>query len=354
MDEKTKSLKAGRTAAALLAILLLSSALAIMATADATTTISIPDVEVASGVNTTVPIMINDVTDPDGVGTVYINLTYDPSVVNVVSVSDANSDFSMVVPNIGDGYTTIGASYFGVAPGPTGDVYLVDVTLEAVGGPGDTTPLSITIVELLDAAPSQNPISATPDDGTFTIQADVTAPIIKAEPVIIPEDTDGVPLWGEMSTIDATDDSAISTITVNLSAMGGSPITYMSNAGNYSDGTLWCVFNVTNVSVGTAKWNATSETYEPYYLSVNATDIYSTSNTSVSIELTVMKNGDVNEEGSVSFGDVTYLGNHVLGTLGYDIQECICDVNGDGSVSFGDVTYLGNHILGTLGYGTLK
>jgi hypothetical protein len=96
-----------------------------------------------------------------------------------------------------------------------------------------------------------------------------------ADPIIIPEDTDEVPLWGEMVTIDVTDDSAISTVTVDLSAMGGSPITTVSKAGNYySDGTLWCVFNVTNASVGTAKWNATSGTYEPYYLQVNATDIY--------------------------------------------------------------------------------
>ena len=35
-------------------------------------------------------------------------------------------------------------------------------------------------------------------------------------------------------------------------------------------------------------------------------------------------------------------------------QEGVSGVNGDGSVDFADVTYLGNHVVGTLGYEILK
>ena len=183
-------------------------------------------------------------------------------------------------------------------------------------------------------------------------------PIVKktyTEPVVIPEDTDEVPLWGEMVTIDATDDSAISTVRVDLSQMGGSAITNASNAGNYSDGTLWCVFNVTNASVGTAKWNATSGTYESYSLPVNATDIYSNSNTSVSIELVVMKNGDVSRNGDVTLYDSYYIAMWFLDKVGFEeIVEEVADVSGNGEVSMYDSYYLAMWFLDKTGFEKLK
>jgi len=308
---------------------------------------------VAAGANTTVPIMINDVMDPDGVGTANINLTFDPTVVHVKGVSNANSDFDMVISNIGTGYTTIGASYYGVPPGPTGDVYLADVTLEAVGAPGATSPLQISIVELLDATPSQNPISATPDDGTFTIHipADTTAPIVKnpsAVPMIIPEDTDNNPLWGELAnlTVEATDESGIAnvTVTVNLSPVG-KKVKVMNLIGNYTNGILWGIFNYsTNASIGTAGWNGTA--YEPYQLEINATDICGNSNTSVSIELTVMKNGDVTSDGKVNLGDGIRMINHYFYPADpkYSLpSDTIADVTGDKNVNLGDGIRMINH-----------
>jgi hypothetical protein len=137
----------------------------------------------------------------------------------------------------------------------------------------------------------------------------------------------------------------------------GLGVACMFNIGNYTvESTLWTVYNYsTNASEGTAGWNETLETYVPYCLPVNATDIYGNSNTSVCIELTVMKNGDVNEDGSVNFGDVTYLANHVVSTAGYEsMEDGIAEVNGDTSVNFGDVTYLANHVVSTAGYEELK
>lgn len=179
---------------------------------------------------------------------------------------------------------------------------------------------------------------------------------LQAEPIIIPVDTDNEPLWGETTElmVNVSGDSNVDSVIINLSSIVGKSITYMNNKGNYSeDSVLWCIFNyTTNASKGSAFEGGS---YVPYLLQVNATDIYGISNTSVSIEVIVMENGDVNEDGSVNFVDVTYLANHVVGTSGYgSMEDNVADVSGDGSVNFVDVTFLANHVVGTSGYEKLK
>ena len=339
-----------------LVVLCLLTTLAPLAFSAPGTTVSVGSATAGEGETAVVPLMIESVTNLGGAS---INLTYNASVVNVTSVSDSDFDSAPNLNTRGPGWVLLEGGQY--ETGLNDDVKLCDATLEAIGNKGDTSPLNLNDVTLEDMA--MQPITVDEVlNGTFTIQEDNTAPIVEksyTEPIIIPEDTDGVPLWGEMVTIDATDGSAISTVTVNLSAMGGSPITNVSNAGNYSDGTFWCVFNATNASVGTAEWNATSGTYEPYYLPVNATDIYGNSNTSVSINLIVMKNGDVQPydgDGEVDFThDALYLVRHTKGVPGYvDIRDNIADVTGDGTIDFThDALYLVRHTKGVPGYEVL-
>jgi hypothetical protein len=339
------------------------------------TVISIEDVDVALGGSATVPIYIYDVTDPDGVGTVQLALLYNASVVQITGTNDSNTDFSFVTPNIDNtnGILTVGGTHMGAAPGPTGDVRVIDVTFTAVGSAGEESLLDITATLLKDATVQQNDITHDVDDGYFTISEEEESipPIVtnaSVDPLVIPDDTDNEPRWGELAElmVNVTDESELASVTVNLSAIGGGSkepmgnglgVACMFNIGNYTvESTLWTVYNYsTNASEGTAGWNETLETYVPYCLPVNATDIYGNSNTSVCIELTVMKNGDVNEDGSVNFGDVTYLANHVVSTAGYEsMEDGIAEVNGDTSVNFGDVTYLANHVVSTAGYEELK
>jgi hypothetical protein len=176
----------------------------------------------------------------------------------------------------------------------------------------------------------------------------VTSP--NAYPQVIPEDTDNDPLLDELSKLSVvvTDDSEIASVTINLSSIGGSAVQKMALCGN-----VW--YYKTNASIDSAIFVSADGGYMPHLLQVNATDVHGYSNTSVFIELMVMKNGDVNEDGFVNFGDVTYLANHVVGTGGYEsMEDNVADVNGDSSVNFGDVTYLANHVVGTNGYGKLK
>jgi PGF-CTERM protein len=144
------------------------------------TTISIEDVEVALGGSATVPIYIYDVTDPDGAGTVQLDLLYNASVVQVTGTDDSNTDFSFVTPNIDNtnGIFTVGGTYMGAAPGPTGDVRVIDVTFTAVGSAGKESLLDITNTLLMDATVQQNDITHDVDDGTFTIEGGVAPPTI--------------------------------------------------------------------------------------------------------------------------------------------------------------------------------
>jgi len=189
-----------------------------------------------------------------------------------------------------------------------------------------------------------------------------------AEPYVIPEDTDGVPSWGESATLsvnvtNVTSMPEIGNITIDLAAIGGRSITYMSLVGNYTESsTLWCMFNhTTNASVGTANWNGTA--YVPHSLQVNATDARdpanSTFNNSVSIDLLVMKNGDVQPyegDGEVDFThDALYLVRYTKNVPGYEgIRDTIADVTGDGEVDFThDALYLVRHTKNVPGYEVL-
>ncbi|MCG7850096.1 MAG: putative Ig domain-containing protein, partial [ANME-2 cluster archaeon] len=185
------------------------------------------------------------------------------------------------------------------------------------------------------------------EDVTITvndIQEDTTPPSVTyptAAPFIIPTDTDSDPQWGESSRLNVTvtDDDGIASVTIDLSAIGGSAAQPMANIG----GNIWSVATV--ASAGTPP--------QTYDLRVNATDIYGHSNTSAVISLTVVKNGDVNNDGKVDYiGDAVYLVRHTRNTPGYEeVLYGIADVTGDGKVDFvNDAVYLVRHTTNVPGY----
>jgi hypothetical protein len=304
------------------------------------TEISIGDVIAAPGAAETTSIMIN-VTDPSGLGAATINLTYDPSVCVVTNVVKGPSSFDSLTSSH---------------------------TLKAVGDPDDSSTLNLNVEVLRNNTGKL--ISYVVNNGTFTIQADNEPPIVtnpSADPLIIPDDTDNEPRWGELAElkVNVTDESEIASVTVNLSAIGGGSkepmgdgtgVACMFNIGNYTVGsTLWTVYNyTTNASEGTSGWNETLGTYVPYCLPVNATDIYGKSNTSVCINLTVMNNGDVSSDGETDSWDCTYLARSIAGIPGYTMVDEVADVSGDSEADSWDCTYLARHIAEIPGYDKLK
>jgi hypothetical protein len=170
-----------------------------------------------------------------------------------------------------------------------------------------------------------------------------------AEPNIIPEDTDNNPLWGELANLSVviTDDSAITSVTIDLTSLGGSAVQPIARIGA-SD-----IWNVSaNASIGTAGW--TGSAYVPYLLQVNATDQYGASNDSVSVELLVMKNGDVDENGAINLDDAIYLANYALLVPGYGLVPEVADVDGSSEVNLDDAVYLANHVMIVPEYESLR
>ena len=189
-----------------------------------------------------------------------------------------------------------------------------------------------------------------------TTVIDLTPPAVtnaSAEPKIIPKDTDGVPLCGETSNLSVvvTDESNISSVTINLSAIGGSTVQPMRRI---MDSNVWVV--TTNASVGSAIFEGG---YVPSLLEVNATDEHLNSNTAANVELVVVKSGDVHgTNGNVEFrSDALYLVRYTKKVPFYNtIQENVADVGKrDGVLDFRhDALYLVRHTRNVPGYEVLN
>jgi len=159
----------------------------------------------------------------------------------------------------------------------------------------------------------------------------------------IPDDTDNEPLWGETAQLNVTvtDESNISSVTINLSEIGGSSAKPMLNIG----GNIYST--TTNASAGTPP--------KVYNLTVNATDVYGNSNISSTIRLKVMKNGDCTGNGSVNIGDALRLANNVShpGNSNYILSSpYVCEVTGNAVINIGDALRLANNVShpGNLAY----
>jgi len=188
------------------------------------------DVTASKGSYVTVPVMIYDAT---GVACSGVNLTYDVSVVNVIGVTqgDFTTYFGFDDESAADGWVTINTYINGTSL--TGDVKIADLILKAVGDAGDTSPLDMEIIAMADQ--NGRPVSGTVSNGLFTVVSDTSPPVV-ADPSasqLIPDDTNGVPSWGETATLSVTvtDESDITSVTIDLSAIGGSPVQPMTHIG---------------------------------------------------------------------------------------------------------------------------
>jgi adhesin/invasin len=234
------------------------------------TNVSIDDAIVYVDEVVTRSIMINNVTDPAGVGTADIKLSFDSNVVHVTAFTAG--DFDSIVPNLehnesgADSYVTFMA-YQVYNSGLTGDVLVATVTLKAVGTAGLDSPLNITITMLANKTALQgNVIPADDVDGTFAINmaTDQAGPVINqilfnsAASLTV---TAGANVNVSVTVSNSDGWENISTVVVDMSAFGVVPavveLTRMAND------TKWAVFNktiqVTKATADTATANASDK-----------------------------------------------------------------------------------------------
>ncbi|MGP8323333.1 MAG: dockerin type I domain-containing protein [Methanosarcinaceae archaeon] len=288
------------------------------------------DVIASRGSYVIVPIMIYNAT---GIACEGVNLTYDSTVVNVIGVKqgDFTTYFGFDDGSAADGWVTVNT--YVRETSLTGTVKIADVLLKAVGDAGDTSPLNMEIIAM--TGQNGHPVSGTVRNGLFTVVSDTSPPVVtnSSASQLIPDDTDGVPSWGEIATlrVTVTDESDIAGVTIDLSSIGGSPVQPMAYIGN----NVWSV--TTNAAAGTPP--------QAYNLAVCATDIHGYTNMQESVELIVMRNGDVTGDNDVTLDDVALLENYVTYPGRYTISsEFVADVSGDGAINIVDAMMLANYL----------
>ncbi len=127
-------------------------------------TVSIDDVEVVPRQEITVPVMLYD---SPGIAAIGIEIHYNPGIVMITTgtVGDFDWFFAFNDTEALNGWVTINAYITGGQL--EGDVKIADITLQALGDIGDTSPLNIVIL----AAANQvgDNISVEVDNGIFCI-----------------------------------------------------------------------------------------------------------------------------------------------------------------------------------------
>ena len=302
--------------------------------------ISIEDVAIRRGENKTVPITVFDVVNMSGCE---ITFTYDPTVVYVTDVARGDMNFSFEY-NVNNGSGWMRANALDVT-GRSGDMIFAYVTLTAVGNEGDTSKMEFEDSRLVN--PSFGEIAHIRDNGTFEIVPNVPPEVtnVSATPDTILYDNGRPRTPGTNTSLlsaHVTDmDGEITTVTINLSSIGGLPAQPMEHVS----GDLWEVTtNAREVAI-----NAPDFTHQ---LTIAATDDNGDINDSVSIELTALKRGDVTGDGIVDRMDAEYISRYLVGLepevliLVGDVVGEAGDPVGDGVVDLMDALYIAKYTNG--------
>ena len=145
--------------------------------------------------------------------------------------------------------------------------------------------------------------------------------------------------------VTVTDDAGVASVTIDLSSIGGAAAEPMSLLEGTNTNGIWTV--TTTASAGI---NGT------HSLVVNATDIYSKSNDTVSVPLEVLRRGDVKRDNAVNMEDMMYIARYTVGlepeasnppsVLVGDVVGAGGDPRGDGKVDMKDALYIARWVAG--------
>jgi hypothetical protein len=208
-------------------------------------TLYIEDVVVRPGENMSVPIKVFDVVN---MSSCEINFTYDSTVVRITDVIRGDLRYSFKF-NVNNGSGWMRANALDV-DGLSGNVTFAHLTLTAVGNKGDVSEMEFEDSRLLDT--SFKEIVHITRTGTFSIRENVPPEVtnVSATPDTILYDNGRLRASGTNITLmsaHVTDtDGNITTVTIDLSSIGGSPAQPMEHVS----GDTWDVTtNATEVAI---------------------------------------------------------------------------------------------------------
>ncbi len=127
------------------------------------TEVSLGDYEVEEDETVRTAVMVNDVTDVVGGE---VNITFNPSVVNVSNVSDG--EIGSVTSNVDNQQGWVYLNVYG-SEGMDGDVVFAYLNFTAVGGEGENSELNISVDSLFNT--NYEEISSTVNHGGFNVKA---------------------------------------------------------------------------------------------------------------------------------------------------------------------------------------
>ena len=305
-----------------------------------TATITIDDLIVEPGENVTTPIIVRNVTDLGGCD---INITYNVSVVHIVNVTEGDMMLLRYLIDNGTGWVHLNTiNVTGLAE----DVVVAYLNLTAVGRDGDISPLNIAVDKLFDM--SYDSINYTVTNGTLTVEKvpDTGPPIVmeaSASRDTILNDNGRPRAPGTNMTVlnvTVTDGNiGVSNVTIDLSPIGGSPVQPMEQ--------------ITGTDIWSVTTNAVSGINRTHQLTINATDHAGNYNDSVSVELTVLRRGDVCRDNIIDMNDVMHISGCITGIdpnppnpLVGDVVGALGDPEGDGIVDLMDALYIARYKAG--------
>ena len=181
----------------------------------------------------------------------------------------------------------------------------------------------------------------------FTAQ-DLAPPLVvnpSANPATILNDNGRTRAAGTNRTqlnVTVTDDAGVASVTINLSAIGGSAAQQMTK--------------LAGTNVWTVTTNATAGINATHALTVNATDIYGKVNNTVKVALEVRRRGDVVRDNVADMKDALYIARYTVGlepessnppsAFLADVVGNAGDSRGDGKVDMKDVLYIAKWVVG--------
>ena len=271
MERDIRKKKSSMTAVTVV-LFLISASLSASAT-----TVSISDVFMESNETAVTSIMINNVSD---LGVADITLSFEPSVVRVISAT--NSDFDVFYPVINNTGGFVRAGGMDDGDGLYGDVKFADITFEAVGDHGETSALNLSINELKKSGMPETSIPAAVDNGTA---------FINFPPVGIPVSVHRYNNVGSEYPCEV-----IFNASGSYDPDGDEIITYHWDFGDgHSDA------NTTTEHVySTYNWNGAG--YEPFNVCLTVEDDKGLANTTI-MQVNVFMAGDASGDGLVDIED---------------------------------------------------
>jgi len=138
-------------------------ALLILQTTVAGCRVVIDEYEVDVADTISIPVRVEGGAD---VGSLDLNITFDPTLLSVKSAQDGAFDITTINPEADSGVVKV-IAYQAANPGLNGNFVVAEITFEALGV-GDS-PLDLEIVTLTDSTPQVNHLDHSISNGTVTI-----------------------------------------------------------------------------------------------------------------------------------------------------------------------------------------